>query len=576
MFVYDVKDYDEKGNMNVTYHNDLLDEIRSLDEDNKYRKELLSLETDYNRIMNLPEIGSIETLREEIEEKTSARLVTLLREYYKNKVISEIKGINILDALMGSGKTSFIFNLLNNKMFYDNVDEETAEYAENGVITKKEAKAIQMESTPQRFICIVPTLDEIQRYKKELPFIETFEPTNFSKKEQSKFISKLESFKDLIKRNRNIVTTHALIRMLDNETMELLRTSDYMLVIDEELNVVEPFTGITNKSLEILFDTNLVTTDKDDFLIWNEEDDDRPFEFNNIKRLCRLNSLMVYNRNEETKKLLLWNFPFPFFSLFKTCYICTYLWDGSIQKSYFDLHNIQYHHMTISNGEMVEFNKRHEINNRKQLKELINIYEDGSLNDIGEPYRNARGKSTQPLTKSWYDKQLKAYEEDKRLEEADGEPRIGGLVKLSNRIYNYLHNVVNAKTSEIMWTCYQFSLQDNDNDNELTKKKVKKFKNILQKKGYTADSCFAPCNCKGTNAYGDRFNLVYAINFYIQPHIANFFRFNGIDVNEDLYSLSYLVQWIFRSRIRNGKPINIYIPSLRMRTLLQKWLDGEI
>ncbi len=108
MFVYDVKDYDEKGNMNVTYHNDLLDEIRSLDEDNKYRKELLSLETDYNRIMNLPEIGSIETLREEIEEKTSARLVTLLREYYKNKVISEIKGINILDALMGSGKTSFI------------------------------------------------------------------------------------------------------------------------------------------------------------------------------------------------------------------------------------------------------------------------------------------------------------------------------------------------------------------------------------------------------------------------------------------------------------------------------------
>ena len=35
------------------------------------------------------------------------------------------------------------------------------------------------------------------------------------------------------------------------------------------------------------------------------------------------------------------------------------------------------------------------------------------------------------------------------------------------------------------------------------------------------------------------------------------------------------VQFIFRSAIRNGEPINLYIPSVRMRTYLKKWLDNE-
>ena len=44
-------------------------------------------------------------------------------------------------------------------------------------------------------------------------------------------------------------------------------------------------------------------------------------------------------------------------------------------------------------------------------------------------------------------------------------------------------------------------------------------------------------------------------------------------MNEDLYSLSELIQWIYRSRIRNGEKINLYIPSKRMRELLIDWLN---
>ena len=36
-----------------------------------------------------------------------------------------------------------------------------------------------------------------------------------------------------------------------------------------------------------------------------------------------------------------------------------------------------------------------------------------------------------------------------------------------------------------------------------------------------------------------------------------------------------MVQWIYRSQIRNGKPITVYVPSRRMRELLIDWLNGK-
>ena len=34
-----------------------------------------------------------------------------------------------------------------------------------------------------------------------------------------------------------------------------------------------------------------------------------------------------------------------------------------------------------------------------------------------------------------------------------------------------------------------------------------------------------------------------------------------------------MLQWIFRSAIRNDKAINIYVPNIRMRKLLFDWCE---
>lgn len=578
MVVYNVHDRDENGNEIIIYKNEVLDEIRNLSDDNKFKKELIDLENTYNKLINCPEIqDSPFGVKDEIEDNTSNKLVTLMRKYRREQIISAIDKIYIVDAIMGIGKTSYILNLLNNQMFYENVSEEIAALADEGLISKAQAKKIQIQSTPKRFIAVVPTLDEVRRYKNELKFVETLDPkTKYeeNKQEKTKYSSKLDCFKDYVKQNNNVVTTHALIKLLDNEAMELLRNSNYILIIDEELNVVEPFSGAKSKDIEILFDTNLVTLDDDGFLIWNEDDDERPFKYDDIKRLCRLNSLMLYNRDKEAKKLLIWHFPFPFFGLFKQTYICTYQWNGSIQRCYFDLHNVKYEHLTL-NEELYPYDAKSEKMYREKFKKLINIY-DGELNDIGAPYHNSRGKATQPLTKSWYDKMYREFKNDLILEQQDGKKREGNLIKLKNNIYNYIRNVMNAKSNDIMWTCYQSTWIDNNEDEDKASKKTKVFHGILKGKGYSLPECFAPVNCKGTNQYGNRHVLVYACNYYLQPQIKNFFKFNGIEIDEDMYSLNALLQWIWRSAIRNNEPITIYIPSLRMRTLLQKWLNGEI
>ncbi len=50
----------------------------------------------------------------------------------------------------------------------------------------------------------------------------------------------------------------------------------------------------------------------------------------------------------------------------------------------------------------------------------------------------------------------------------------------------------------------------------------------------------------------------------------------GVTINEDLYGLSEMIQWIWRSRIRKGESINIYIPSMRMRNLLDAWMKMNL
>ena len=94
--------------------------------------------------------------------------------------------------------------------------------------------------------------------------------------------------------------------------------------------------------------------------------------------------------------------------------------------------------------------------------------------------------------------------------------------------------------------------------------------------------CFVSCSCRATNDYADRNMLAYLVNRFYNPLIKGMFRDKyNIRLNEDRFALSEMIQWIWRSRIRKNqlpleeRNISLYIPSQRMRNLMQQWLSGK-
>jgi hypothetical protein len=216
-------------------------------------------------------------------------------------------------------------------------------------------------------------------------------------------------------------------------------------------------------------------------------------------------------------------------------------------KAYFDFYNIIYQHKSLyyenEYYEICDYNPQTE--SKGKYEKLINICNNTKLNLIGQKYF--------ALSSNWY---------NTAKEQND-------LNKVKKNLTNYFINIVEAKSNSIMWTSFKNS-KHFITGRGFTYTKPKKELIENDKKSY----CFVSCNTRATNDFSNRFNLAYMINIFMQPYIKKFFLLKNIKVNEDQYALNEMIQWIWRSRIRNDESINIYIPSSRMRNLLVNWMKN--
>lgn len=369
------------------------------------------------------------------------------------------------------------------------------------------------------FIYITPYLDEVDRvvdYLKENN-VSVSVPSSFKGKG-----SKSEHLKKLIAERKNIITTHALFDRIDGETLELFRTNQYVLYLDEVHEVVKKH-YMSEYDLALLKTSNYIKIQDDCSIDWIAEDYDGRFE--EFKNLCNLGALFYY-----ADSVYIWTFPIEIFKYVHHTFILTHMFEGQIQSSYYQMYNMEYEKKYVKRLDdgvctLIDYKLEYDERDRENIKDKINIYE-GHLN-----YDKAINLSSSFFNRS--------------------DASMFKVIK--NNMYNYFSNIVKGSSEENMWTT------------------LKDYKNVLKSKGYTKG--FVPLNARATNKYKHKTNLAYIYNRYINPIDRNFFEMRNIKVNEDLYALSELIQWIFRSAIREGKPINIYIPSLRMRKLLKTYLD---
>ena len=384
---------------------------------------------------------------------------------------------------------------------------------------KTESAITQMNSDDEsRYIFITPYLDEVERIKRSCAVRDFKDP-------QNKGNRKLGDLHRLLAERCNIASTHSLFEMYTTETISLIRDGGYKLILDEVFQVAQNL-EISQKDLKMLR-AEMIEIDDDCRVRWVKEDYEGRFE--DLRDMCMTGNVILYK-----ECLMLWLYPIEVFHAFQDVIILTYMFDAQMQKYYFDMAGIegQKNGKGDERGEdqFTDYVRMPEY--VKTLHEKIHILEDAKLNKIGDQYAS--------LSSSWYD----------RARKAKGQPL---LRQMRNNLVNVFTNRFGSSTGQNLWTTF------------------KNHQDILKGKGYTKG--FLSYNIRATNAYRGRDHLAYCVNVFYNPLMKNYFLDHGVEVKENEYALGEMIQWIWRSAIRDGKEIWIYVPSRRMRELLKQWLD---
>lgn len=380
----------------------------------------------------------------------------------------------------------------------------------------KTTMAVQLmnEDVKNNYIYITPFLKEVQRIKDGCKDRKFYEPMNIG-------TGKLDSLHELLKNNKNIASTHALFQMSTEVTRDLIQANNYILILDEVCNVIDQV-PLKKDDLGSILEYSHI---EEGFLIWDAFDYEG--RYNDIKRMSINHTVIVVDDH-----LLMWNLPVEVFKSFKECYIMTYMFDAQIQKYYYDLYGLECEYFSVTKrGDSYTIIPLSEfVFDKTDIRNKIHILEDDIINNIGE-------KET-ALSVKWF-------------ESYNNKPLVDILQK---NIYNYFHNKVDSKSKDVLWTTF------------------KKSKGKLSGGGFARG--FLACNARATNEYRDRVYIAYCVNIFLNPMVKQFFEDRGVSVEQDGYALSEMIQWIWRSAIRDDKDIYCYIPSKRMRTLLNDWLNS--
>ena len=85
-------------------------------------------------------------------------------------------------------------------------------------------------------------------------------------------------------------------------------------------------------------------------------------------------------------------------------------------------------------------------------------------------------------------------------------------------------------------------------------------------------SAYVPCNARASNEYANKEVMIHIYNRYPTPVITRYLDEYNVQHSSEAFALNELVQWVWRSAIRNGKSIKLAILSNRMRDLFKNWL----
>lgn len=371
------------------------------------------------------------------------------------------------------------------------------------------------------FIYITPYLDEANRIKEGCPDLGFVEPSD---KIQKFGYQKSKHTAHLIKTRRNITTTHQAFKGYTKSMLEDIAANGYTLIIDENVDVLEKY-EIDSGDLEMAVEAGYVKRENDTYSLTDKTYHGavlrEMFRFMQSRKLIQVDEHLFY-----------WALPPDLIYAFKEVYVLTYLFAGQSLHHFFQIHNMPYEFVGIERGDDGSYRfgeyPGYTPEYVSHIHDKIHVVDNDKMNEVG--------RDQFAMSINWF---------DKREDEVE---------KLRKNMYNFFNNIC---------------------DGVPVKKKlfgtIGKSYTKVRGKGY-ANRGLA-FNTKATNDYRECNSIVYPVNIFMDVAAKNFYISHGIEIDEDEYALSIMVQFIWRSAIRDGEEILLYIPSARMRNILLQWMD---
>lgn len=420
--------------------------------------------------------------------------------------------VEILDSIMGSGKTTEVL------------------------------KWIDANHSSERFIYVSPLLSEVDeggRVQQDLKHTRFHYP-----KSDANNKTKGDSLLDMLKEGLNISCTHSLYLLMNNEHLNEIRKQNYIVIIDEELGVIDSYNSYSEYDIGSLIKSgSVVKQDSDGMLMWVSDDDnydERNHAYNKLKR--HIQSGILYSA-KRADSMLVTQLPIKLFTVAKRVIIITYMFEGNILSTFLKLKNIEYTPFTEVKTKEV---------NKKEIKDFITMYEIKSKWKELENFK---------LSNTWY------------TSTASGSATGKDIKTIENFISSF-SRISNCTYKDLMYTFPKHRRFDNT-----------RAKNVIKPKGYIdredknedgeleLERVWIATQTRATNDYAHKTHLVHAFNRYPNTAVKAYLQDYGQVVSDDVFALCELLQWIWRSAIRNGEPITLCIVSPRMKKLFVEWLN---
>lgn len=447
--------------------------------------------------------------------------------------------INVVDAIMGSGKTQAAITFIR-------------------------------EHPDRPVLYITPYIAEIERIQQSCPEGRIKTPQMLRR--DGRVRSKSAHLMELLESGCNVGTTHAMLKRIPDEIIAVVKKNDYTIILDEALDVFSSEKFCID-DLKAMVDLGyLVKTD------CGYKRSDKEYSGAAFKRIINMatsSDLMSAVEGDKYYFTSYWASSCKAIAEVRDVYILTYMFEYQDLRYYFDLNGIRYGYKGVHHDEATgrysfcELSEATTPGYVNHIADTLHIYygngtkeDELRMNSYRAPGENKSGpQSRTSMSVGWYTKNAEAAQKElKALLSTYFRSRTRGVSYKQKMWSTFEHGIAGGGVD-----CY-----DDEFTNLNKGGREKGARSLLSDPKWRKH--FTVFNMRASNKYREKTVLAYMVNIFANPAKKRCLEQYDLRYDEDGYALSVMLQWIWRSAIRDGKEITIWVPSERMRTILENWI----